>query len=160
MLPFTKPVKQRWAPTLTKLFWHWLSLLGIRKLLSKLISQCLLSWVITVQEHLLFSGNVWGQWGDLIVPLAEWNIPPQPGNFSWKKTLIFKIKYQLWKPKMAREHFYMWGHNSSFLISDSSLGQRLSRSPLCEGLSMDDCHCFGTPTLNASEVTWSEPCRS
>lgn len=81
MFPFTKPVKPKCAPTFTKLFRHWLSLLGIRKLLSKLISQCLLSWVMAVQEHLLFSGNVWGQWGNLIVSLSEWSVPPQPGNF-------------------------------------------------------------------------------
>lgn len=84
------PIKWTSVLTFTKLFWHCPSLLGIRKLLSKLSSKCLLLWVMTVQEHLLFSGKFWGQWGDLIVPLSEWNIPPQPEILPCKKPSICK----------------------------------------------------------------------
>lgn len=35
-----------------------------------------------VHVHLVFTGKFWGQWGDLIIPLSEWMIPPHPGKIA------------------------------------------------------------------------------
>lgn len=51
-----------------------------------------------VHVHLVFMGKFWGQWGDLIILLSEWMIPPHPGKNSnrWEECSNISCWCQLW----------------------------------------------------------------
>lgn len=109
---------------------------------------------MTVQEHLLFSGKFWGQWGDLIVPLSEWSIPPQPEKLSQKKSLIWEENNNFSSPKLPEEtHFSMW--EFSLLTCESLAFRAGMRQELpisvrgTESRGSFSCYCFVTFLLNS-----------